>query len=357
MNAAAVDLRREAEPIEDEAAALLIELANPPGEDHVAWRGERRFVGRLRRSLPAVHRPVEISTDRCHVLTGALGGVGLRVAQWLVGRGARDLVLTARRPPDQPTTAVLDALRNEGARVEIAPVDVADEHGMAALLDRLDQAGRPLAGVMHLAGVRDDMLLQDVTAERFAAVLHPKLAGSWVLHQLTRNRELDYFVLFSSIASGFGAPGQSNYAAANAFLDALALWRHAHALPGISINWGPWSGAGMAEGLSRTYLRRLGVDLLPPASAMEALEHAMGSNNPQVMVCPFDWTIMKTNNPWVRRRNFLEDVDGLHEEHSPAGMPELPAAFNPDTILDEIRSMTPEGIMALIDRAAESLVV
>ena len=357
LNAAAVDLRREAEPIEDEAAALLIELANPPGEDHVAWRGERRFVGRLRRSLPAVHRPVEISTDRCHVLTGALGGVGLRVAQWLVGRGARDLVLTARRPPDQPTTAVLDALRNEGARVEIAPVDVADEHGMAALLDRLDQAGRPLAGVMHLAGVRDDMLLQDVTAERFAAVLHPKLAGSWVLHQLTRNRELDYFVLFSSIASGFGAPGQSNYAAANAFLDALALWRHAHALPGISINWGPWSGAGMAEGLSRTYLRRLGVDLLPPASAMEALEHAMGSNNPQVMVCPFDWTIMKTNNPWVRRRNFLEDVDGLHEEHSPAGMPELPAAFNPDTILDEIRSMTPEGIMALIDRAAESLVV
>ncbi len=92
-----------------------------------------------------------------------------------------------------------------------------------------------------------------------------KVSGSWVLHRLTRNRELDYFVLFSSIASGFGAAGQGSYGAANAFLDALALWRHAHALPGISINWGPWSGGGMAETLSPVYLRRMGVALLPPA--------------------------------------------------------------------------------------------
>jgi acyl transferase domain-containing protein/acyl-CoA synthetase (AMP-forming)/AMP-acid ligase II/acyl carrier protein len=356
LRAAAVDLGREAVPVEHEAAALLAELGSPPGEDHIAWRGERRLVARLRRLVPKAHRPVEIAPDRCHLLTGALGEIGLRVAEWLVRRGARDLVLTARRPPDQKTSAALDVLRASGARVETAAVDVADEHGMTTLFDQLDQAGRALAGVMHFAGVRDDMLIPQVTAERFAAVLRPKVAGSWVLHRLTRNRELDYFVLFSSIASGFGAAGQSSYAAANAFLDALAHWRRAHALPATSINWGPWSGGGMAEGLSPVYLRRMGVALLSQAVAMNALEHAMGCEDAQVMVCPFDWTAMKNNYPWVRHRNFLADVERVDEAASPVAAVEPQATFDADAILAEIKRMTPDAILALVDRAAESFV-
>jgi acyl transferase domain-containing protein/acyl-CoA synthetase (AMP-forming)/AMP-acid ligase II/acyl carrier protein len=355
LEAAAVDLGPEAAPVADEAAALLAELGTPPGEDHIAWRGQRRLIGRLRRRVPAARRSPEIAPDRCHVLTGALGEIGLRVAQWLVGRGARDLVLTARRPPDPERIAALDALRACGARVEIASLDVADEGGMAALFDGLDRAGRPLAGVMHIAGVRDDMLLSQVTEERFAAVLRPKVAGSWVLHRLTRNRELDYFVLFSSIASGFGAAGQSCYAAANAFLDALAHWRRVHALPAVSINWGPWSGGGMAEGLSAVYLRRMGIALLSPALAIEALERAMGGDDPQVMVCPFDWAAMKNNYPWVRRRGFLEEVERFDEVPSPRPVSDLQAEWDPDAILDEIKGMTPEAVIAMIDRAAESV--
>jgi hypothetical protein len=162
-------------------------------------------------------------------------------------------------------------------------------------------------------------------------------------------------VLFSSIASGFGAPGQSCYAAANAFLDALAHWRRAHALPAVSINWGPWSGGGMAEGLSPIYLRRMGVALLSPALGIEALEQAMARDDAQVMVCPFDWVTMKNNLPWVRRRRFLEEVEHADEVPSPARAVDLPAALDPEAILDEIKSMTPDGIMALIDRAAESV--
>jgi hypothetical protein len=176
-----------------------------------------------------------------------------------------------------------------------------------------------------------------------------------VLHRLTRNRELDYLVLFSSIASGFGTPGQICYAAANAFLDSLAHWRRAHGLPAISINWGPWSGGGMAEGVSRSYLRRMGVALLSPALGIEALEHAMACDDAQLMVCPFDWDVMKSNLPWVRRRRFLQEVEHADEVPLPAHAIDLPAALDPDAILDEIKSMTPDGIMALIDRAAESV--
>ena len=252
--------------------------------------------------------------------------------------------------------ATLDALRRFGARVEIASVDVADEGGMATLFDRLDRAGRRLAGIMHLAGVRDDMLLSQVTTERFEAVLRPKVSGSWVLHRLTRNREIDYFVLFSSIASGFGAAGQSSYGAANAFLDALAHYRRAHALPATSINWGPWNGGGMAEGLSPVYLRRMGVALLSPALGIDALENSMACNDAQVMVCPFDFAAMKTNNPWVRRRLFLEEVERADDVPSLARAADRPTELDPVAILDEIKSMTPDGITALIDRAAESVV-
>jgi acyl transferase domain-containing protein/acyl-CoA synthetase (AMP-forming)/AMP-acid ligase II/acyl carrier protein len=355
LEAVAVDLGRDGASVQDEAVALLAELGASAGEDHVAWRGRRRLVGRLRRGAPAARRSADIAPDRCHLVTGALGEIGMRIVHWLVERGARDIVLTARRPPDEKTAGMLDRLRRSGAGIEVVSVDVADEGGMAALFDRLDRAGRQLAGVMHLAGVRDDMLLPQVSAARFEAVLRPKVLGSWVLHRLTRNRELDYFVMFSSIASGFGAAGQSCYSAANAFLDALAHRRRADALPALSINWGPWSGGGMAETLSPIYLRRMGVGLLSPALGMQALEHAMACNEAQVMVCPFDWAAMKNNYPWVRRRRFLEEVDRPEQATSPARSADLHGDLDLEAILDEIRAMAPEGIAALIDRAAESV--
>ena len=352
LEATAVDLAGEGVPVDEEAAALLAELATPPGEDHIVWRGRRRLVGRLYRGAPTACAGVEIASDRCHILTGALGAIGLLVAQWLVQRGARDLVLTGRRTPAEKAVTVLDRLRRTGVRIEIASVDVADEGAMTGLFDRLDRGGRPLAGVMHLAGIRDDMLIPQITAERFNTVLRPKVLGGWVLHRLTRNRELDYFVLFSSIASSFGAAGQGSYAVANAFLDALAHWRRANALPAVSINWGPWSGGGMAEGLSPVYLRRRGVALLSPTLGIEALDHAMACNEAQAMVCPFDFAAMKNNFPWVRRRRFLDQADRADDRGSPARTSGLDA----DAILAEIKGMTPGGIMALIDGAAEGVV-
>ena len=208
---------------------------------------------------------------------------------------------------------------------------------------------------MHLAGVRDDMLLTQVSEARFEAVLRPKVLGGWVLHRLTRNRELDYFVMFSSIASGFGAAGQSCYAAANSFLDALAHRRRSEALPALSVNWGPWSGRGMAETLSPVYLRRMGVALLPPTLGMQTLEHAMACNEVQVMICPFDWAAMKLNYPWVRRRRFLEEVDLPKQAASPAFSADLHPDLNLEAILEEIKGMAPEEIAALIDRAAEGV--
>jgi acyl carrier protein len=154
-----------------------------------------------------------------------------------------------------------------------------------------------LAGIIHAAGVLDDGVLLRQTWSRFASVLAPKAAGAWNLHEATRGLELDFFVLFSSIASLVGSPGQSNYAAANAVLDAIAHQRRALGLPALSINWGPWADAGMGARNAGTYERRwsfAGIDPLTPKAGLAAFERLLGTRETQVAVLSADW------NPCLR---------------------------------------------------------
>ena len=233
---------------------------------------------------------VVIRPDATYLVTGGLGALGLVVARWLVEHGARHLALVGRRGPADASQAAVAELEQQGARVVVLQADVADEADVARVLDEIEQP--PLKGVVHAAGVLDDGVLLQQDWTRFERVMAPKVEGGWHLHALTRGRDLDFLVFFSSMASLLGSPGQGNYAAANAFLDALAAQRRAEGLPGLSINWGPWGEIGMAAAVGEQDRKRWaerGVRLIAPDEGAQILGLLLRQHAGQVAVVPFDW--------------------------------------------------------------------
>ncbi len=245
--------------------------------------------------------------DASYLITGGLGGLGLEVARWLVEHGARHLILIGRREPSDAAARAVAGLREAGAEVVVAPADVASEADLAAVLAR---APRPVRGVVHAAGVLDDGVLMQQTWARFEAVLAPKVQGAWNLHRLTRDQPLDFFVLFSSSAALLGSPGQGSYTAGNAFLDALAHHRRALGLPALSIDWGPWSGVGMAAALDEQRRRwaALGVSEIAPPQGLELLQHALTQDLTQVAALPVDWVRFLRTFPAGAAPKLLADL-------------------------------------------------
>ncbi len=294
---------------EECAARLWSEIRAPRGGDEVAFLGGLRHVARLRRWREPLPRPAapELRGDGAYLITGGLGGLGLRVAGWMVERGARWLILVGRRalppraawddpslgPEERSTIAGVRALETAGARVDTLAADVADADAVRAFL-RAHHAGggAPIRGVVHAAGVANDTALARTRARSLAAVMRPKVLGAWTLHRLLRAEPLDFFVLFSSAASVFGQAGQGGYAAANAFLDAFAHWRRACGRPALSVAWGAWSGVGLAatEGGRRltSRMERLGIGSIEPARGLDVLGRLMRHDVPAPLVLPAD---------------------------------------------------------------------
>jgi acyl carrier protein len=219
------------------------------------------------------------------------------------------LVLMSRSgasPDDEERLAELEAL---GATIVVAKGDVARETDVIRVLAEIDASLPPLRGVIHAAGVIDDGAIFQQSWERFETVMAPKVQGAWNLHRYTLDHQLDFFVLFSSMSSVIGSAGQSNYAAANAYMDALAHYRRANGLWSLSINWGPWSEVGMAASLDAAYLsqwRSLGVDAISPVQGELVFEQLLHQDQPQVAVFPVNWAKF-LSLPHVDRENpFLE---------------------------------------------------
>ncbi|MFD0661079.1 type I polyketide synthase [Thermocatellispora tengchongensis] len=208
------------------------------------------------------------------LITGGTGALGAVLARHLVTRhGVTRLLLTGRRGPDAPGAAELAAeLTALGAHVTVAACDAADRDRLAALLAGIS-AEHPLTGVVHLAGTLDDGLVQTLDAERLRRVLRPKIDGAVNLHELTRGADLALFALYSSASGVLGSAGQANYAAANAFLDALAQHRRAAGLPALSLAWGYWRSAGdMTRHMDQAALRRMAGDGVLPITDEEGME-------------------------------------------------------------------------------------
>ena len=254
--------------------------------------------------------------DRSYLVTGGLGGIGLEIARWLAQAGAGAIVLNGRRAPDAGAEAVVRELGERGAEVRVELADVTDGDAVEAMLGRVEAELPPLGGVIHSVGVLADGALTNQDWGRFEKVLRPKVLGAWRLHRATLDRDLDLFVLFSSVAGVFGNPGQANYAAANAFLDQLARHRRALGLPGQSIAWGAWSGVGKAEEARERIAGRLaafGEGWITPEQGLRAFSRLVRNDLGTTAVASVDWSVLRS------RPALLEELVGTDDRGELAG--------------------------------------
>ncbi|MFI8195223.1 amino acid adenylation domain-containing protein [Streptomyces sp. NPDC085942] len=305
-----LDPRRRPGPDGDraEAETLLAETLSDDEEEIALRDGVRRTsrlrpAGNLTRPLPP-----RLRADGTYLVTGAFGALGRLLCRTLVRRGARRIVLVGRTPVParekwagaDPATAegravaLLRELEALGAQPVPATFDITDEDALTTWLDAYRHSGAPpVRGVFHLAGQVRDTLVADLDRPAFDAVHDPKTVGSHLLHRHLRDEPLDHFVLFASIASLLTTAGQTNYAAGNAFLDALAHHRRAQGLPALSLDWGPWA-TGMIEelGLVDHYLHSRGMSSLSPEAGMAVLERVIGQDHAQLVVATVvDWPV------------------------------------------------------------------
>jgi myxalamid-type polyketide synthase MxaE and MxaD len=338
------------------ARAVAAELRGRAADDEseIALRNGRRFVPRMVREAAAprtthgTHDELgRVLARGTYLVTGGLGGLGLVVAGWLADRGARSIALLGRSAgaPRAEAARAVSALEARGVTVTRLAADVADEHALRTVLADLDsRIARdglpPLRGVVHAAGTLADGTLGSLDASRWRSVFAPKVAGAWALDRALGDAPLDFFVLFSSVVPILGLAGQANYAAANAFLDALAHHRRARGLAAQSIAWGPWSEVGLVaspDRVSRLALR--GVRGLTSAEAVEALDDlVLGGRDRErdrerafdagcdahVIVARVDWdvlhgpSVMPGHGARGTRSSILAELVAAHAHAAPA---------------------------------------
>jgi NAD(P)-dependent dehydrogenase (short-subunit alcohol dehydrogenase family)/acyl carrier protein len=328
---------------------ILSGIQHPHEEDQLAFRNGQQYVSRLlRRAAPS--GPVEqFMPDKTYLITGGLGGLGLEVAKWMAGRGARNLALVGRRAPSSEAITAIEDLRQNGTSVEIYAADVSSMPQMEGVFRDTEERMAGLGGIIHCAGVLDDGVLTQLTPERMERVLAPKVAGAWNLHRLTAERPLEFFVLFSSVASIIGSSGQASYAAANGFLDGLACYRRSSGLTALTINWGGWAETGMAARSVTARRRATPLKLMPTASALAAMGAAL-SGSPQMCIAEIDWALYKSA---YKSRPFLSQVEAGPDNTVPPSKDRKPGS----SILEKLNDAPESSRLALIRNFVQVLAV
>ncbi|WP_175962956.1 non-ribosomal peptide synthetase/type I polyketide synthase [Burkholderia pyrrocinia] len=306
---------------EDETQTLLQEMLGESREEQVALRHGARHAARLSPLAQAETAALRVEPDAAYLITGGFGALGLHTARWLAARGAGTLILVGRQgaASDESQRAIAE-LRERNVSLRCERLDIADPVAVADFFAALRRDGVPLRGIVHAAGIVGYKPIMQVEREELDAVLQPKVAGAWLLHQQSEHFPLDFFILFSSIASAWGSREQAHYSAANRFLDALAHHRRSRGLPALSVNWGPWAQGGMTFPEAEALLRRVGIRSLAADRALDVLDHLPAV--PQVAVVDIDLALFQGSYEARGPKPFL---DRVRVGGSPPGAPAMPA--------------------------------
>ncbi|MDF5752447.1 type I polyketide synthase [Spongiactinospora sp. TRM90649] len=340
----------DAEPGQTDAVARALRTVAEPGRFSI--RAGTVLEPRLAAAPNGGGGGTPIGPHGEYLITGGHGALGLHVARWLVSRGARRLLLLGRGAPGPAAERTMRELRAAGALVRGERGDVADADRLAEVI-----ASSPdLTGVFHLAGTLEDALIGTLDEDALRRALSGKAAGAWNLHRLTLDRPIEHFVLFSSLAGLFGAPGQGAYAAANTFIDALAESRVAEGLPAQSIAWGTWAGSGLAaDGGGADRMAARGMPPLDPGVAVELLDAALATGETQVAAAAFDWAEFGGAGlgSGARRlvRGFAARPDGTAAERGAVRHAVLTAATGAER-LDALRAFLLGETAAVLGRPA-----
>ena len=302
---------------------------------------------------PAPSRPTFAARpDGVYLVTGGLSGFGLEAARWLARQGARRLALLSRRGERTPgIEAVLAGFTAAGVEARAYACDVADEAQLRRTLGRIRHDQGSLAGVLHAAMVLDDAALADLDTARFTAVIRPKLAGAAALDRLTRGDALDLFVLFSSVTTVIGTPGQASYVAANAALEALAERRHAAGLPALAVQWGPIGDAGYLARENRVadmLAKMLGSTHLRAADALEALPALLACGRSTVGLADIAWGDLRARLPGLAGPFWSEMPATVRAGESVESIRARLAGLSPDAAAQVILDVLVEELAAIL---------
>ena len=311
-------LRDMIEPLELGELALLPFETMPVGRlagalARVAEIATGRNLVLMMRDRDAVVAPADaaprFSGDATYLITGGLGGLGLYLADWMLECGARHLVLMSRRTPGPEIEDQLRRLRARGAEVHHVRADVTVRDDVELTLHQIAERMPPLRGVLHCAATLDDVALVQMRPEQLKTVMASKTHGTWNLHELTLGIPLDFFVMFSSGAALIGPPGSANYAAGNAFLDAMAEYRRHSGLTALAVGWGLWGDAGMVQGANQqSRIKLSGFRTMPAAAGARILGRLLQTDIGRLAVMPVDWAQLRRVARATTRTPFLEEV-------------------------------------------------
>ncbi|GHE42581.1 phthiocerol/phenolphthiocerol synthesis polyketide synthase type I PpsD [Streptosporangium violaceochromogenes] len=287
-------------------------LADDQAIREVAWRHGVRHLARVRpgpATLPPPKRQTTlIRPGGSYLITGGLGGLGLLTARRLSERGARHLVLVGRGGPTPDTARELEDIGATGTRVDVVLGDIAAADVIERAITAASGSGGALRGVVHAAGVVEDATLTNLDDALLRRVWRGKAEGAWALHHATLRLDLDFFVVYSSVASLIGSPGQGAYAAANAWLDFLVAHRRAHGLAATGINWGAWSRVGRGR-----HLAERGFIMINPEDGLDALERILGEGHHRVAYSPIDPVLWTAPYPALKNSALLADLLADHQ--------------------------------------------
>ncbi|MEO1104947.1 MAG: beta-ketoacyl reductase, partial [Pseudomonadota bacterium] len=348
-------------------------IAHAPGrEGAVGKRG--KFAGHIGKIVVTAPTPPEprpapvevLDAAKSYLLVGGTSGFGFATAEWLIGQGARHLVLASRSGvKDEAVTTAIEAHRKAGVAIQIAPVDVTDSEAVTALVNSIT-AERPLGGVFHMAMVLDDALITSLDAERHATAMTPKIDGVRALEAATAKIPHDLFVVYSSITVQLGNPGQANYVAANAYLEAVARRRRAEGKPALAVAWGAIADVGvLARDMATSELlqRKLGRHAITAGEALAGLkaliaEGAMTEGPAVRLIGKIDWAAAKKDLVLAQSPAFedlAEDVGDTGDEAGAINLAERLAGLTDQEALAEVSKLLAGEISRILKMPASEV--